>query len=144
MYEKKDKKNLPELVRYIRNHQELDKKFFWLESISDEYLEAIYKASNCYINASEGEGFGLPIIEASKHQLPLMLRDIPIFHEVADKHAFYFENTNDYLEINNKIRVWIKLYQENQHPKSYNLAWLTWENSANELLSILKTQKEII
>lgn len=144
MYEEKDRKNLPELVRYIRKYRELNKNFFWLESISDEYLEVIYKASNCYINASEGEGFGLPIIEAAKHNLPLILRDIPIFHEVADKHAFYFENTNDYLEISNKIRTWIKLYQENQHPKSYNLAWLTWENSANELLNILKTKREII
>ena len=55
----------------------------WLEGISDEYLDKVYAASTCLIAASEGEGFGLPLIEAAQHKLPIIARDIPVFREVV-------------------------------------------------------------
>lgn len=54
------------LVDRLRMHPELGKRLFWLEGISDEYLEKIYAASTCLIAASYGEGFGLPLIEADR------------------------------------------------------------------------------
>ena len=63
----------------VRHHPELSKRLFWLEGISDEYLEKVYKTSTCLIAASEGEGFGLPLIEAAQHKLPIIARDIPVF-----------------------------------------------------------------
>ena len=74
----------------LRSHPEQGDRFFWLEGVSDEYLNEIYKASTCIILASLGEGFGLPIIEAAKQGLPVILRDIPIFREVVGKSGIYF------------------------------------------------------
>jgi len=48
-------------VRIEETNRENRKRLFWLEGISDEYLEKVYAASSCLIAASEGEGFGLPL-----------------------------------------------------------------------------------
>ena len=82
--------NMESLADRLRHHPEQGKRLFWLEGISDEYLEKIYAASTCLIAASEGEGFGLPLIEAAQHKLPIIARDIPVFREVAGEHAHYF------------------------------------------------------
>lgn len=44
-------------------------------------------SSTCLIAASFGEGFGLPLIEAAQHGLPIMARDIAVFREVAKEYA---------------------------------------------------------
>ncbi len=54
----------------------------------------MYDAAQCLLAASEAEGFGLPLIEAAQHGLPVMARDIPVFREVAGDHAFYFDGTD--------------------------------------------------
>ena len=59
------------LVDKLRGHAEIGKRLFWLEGISDEYLEKLYNVSACLIATSEGEGFGLPLIEAAQHKLSL-------------------------------------------------------------------------
>ena len=48
------------LVERLRTHPELGKRLFWLEGISDEYLDRIYAASACLIAASEGETSASP------------------------------------------------------------------------------------
>jgi glycosyltransferase involved in cell wall biosynthesis len=126
-----------ELVEKIKNHPELDKKLFWLEGISDEYLEQIYEASTCLIAASEGEGFGLPLIEAAQHKIPIIARDIPVFREVAGEYGYYFENNNDPDTLAKAIKEWLELYKLKKYPKSDNMPYLTWEESTHRLLSCL-------
>ena len=120
-------------IAKINKHPELNKKLFWLEGISDEYLEKIYEVSTCLIAASEGEGFGLPLIEAAQHKKPIIARDIPVFREVAGEYAYYFEGTQAE-DLANSIGNWLKLFQDNKHPKSDNMPWLTWEESTKILM----------
>lgn len=130
-----------ELVARLRNHPELNKRLFWLESISDEYLEKVYAASTCLIAASYGEGFGLPLVEAAQHKLPIIARDIPVFREVAKEHAFYFANDKFPDVIANAIKDWLELYKQNKHPKSDAMPHLTWKQSAKNLLDIILEDK---
>ena len=106
---------------------------FWLDGISDEYLELVYGACNCLIAASYGEGFGLPLIESAQHRLPVMARDIPVFREVAGPHAYYFSATEPE-QLAQAVRDWLNLYQREQHPTSEKMPWLTWQQSAQVLL----------
>ncbi|MFT4268718.1 MAG: glycosyltransferase family 1 protein, partial [Xenophilus sp.] len=78
------------LIKRLRAHPQLGKRLFWLEGISDEYLDQIYSACCCLLAASRGEGFGLPLIEAASKHLPILARDLPVFREVAQGHAQYF------------------------------------------------------
>ncbi len=81
-----------DLITRIKNHPKLNENLFWLDSISDEFLEQLYANSSCLLAVSEGEGFGLPIIEAMKHNLPIIARDIPVFNEIIGKKALYFSD----------------------------------------------------
>jgi glycosyltransferase involved in cell wall biosynthesis len=53
------RRTIPQIVARLQSHNESGKRLFWLNGVSDEYLEKIYAASSCLIAASEGEGFGL-------------------------------------------------------------------------------------
>ena len=121
------------LVIKIRKHPKLGKQLFWLEAISDAYLEKVYDACNCLIAASYGEGFGLPLIEAAQNELPIIARDIPVFREVAGEFAFYFSGT-EADDLVNAINIWLALYDKNLHPSSTNMPWLNWRESTKNLM----------
>lgn len=124
------------LVEQLREHPERGQRLFWLEGVSDEYLEKIYRGSTCLIAASEGEGFGLPLIEAARHKVPILARDVPVFREVAGEHASYFKGDDpDGLAL--AIKDWLKLYAQGRHPKSDGMPWLTWAQSVERLKAIL-------
>ncbi|WOB44717.1 glycosyltransferase [Thermoleptolyngbya oregonensis NK1-22] len=127
---------MEDLAEKIRQHPEYDKQLFWLSGISDEYLEQIYAASSCLISPSEGEGFGLPLIEAAQHSLPIIARDIPVFREVAKENAYYFQGLTPE-DLATAIQDWLMLYQSNKHPRSDQMPWQTWEKSAKQLLETL-------
>lgn len=124
------------LAERLRGHRELGKRLFWLEGISDEYLEKVYAASTCLIAASYGEGFGLPLIEAAQHKLPIIARDIPVFREVAGSHAYFFES-KEAAGLADAIKSWLEVYKMGLHPRSEGMTWKTWEQSAKDLLEIL-------
>lgn len=124
------------LVKKLRKHPELGKRLFWLEGISDEFLEKLYAASACLIAASEGEGFGLPLIEAAQHKLPIIARDIPVFREVAGEHAYYFSGFAP-KDLADAITAWLALNQKKAHPKSEDMHYLSWRESALQLIKQL-------
>jgi glycosyltransferase involved in cell wall biosynthesis len=108
----------------------------WLQGVSDEYLERIYADSTALIAASEGEGFGLPIIEAAQHGLPVVLRDIPVFREVAGEAGFYFP-AHSAADTAQCLKNWLALYQAGTHPKSQGLAYQSWEQSVQQIRAVL-------
>ncbi|MDN0076843.1 glycosyltransferase family 1 protein [Crenobacter sp. SG2303] len=124
------------LINRLKCHPEKSRRLFWLEGISDEFLEKVYAASTCLIAASEGEGFGLPLIEAAQHKLPIIARDISVFREVASEHAYYFSGLGaDDLEM--AIKRWLELFKKGKVPVSDNMPWLTWKESAQQLLQAI-------
>lgn len=130
------RRDIPETIKKLRNHPENGKRLFWLEGISDEYLEKMYANTSCLIAASYDEGFGLPLIEAAQHKLPIIARDIPVFREVAGEHAFYFDSMKPE-GLADAIQQWLELYRLGKHPLSDNMPWLTWEQSAKNLQNII-------
>jgi glycosyltransferase involved in cell wall biosynthesis len=128
---------MDDFVTKVKNHPELNKRLFWLEGISDEYLEKIYAVSTCLIAASEGEGFGLPLIEAAQHKLPIIARDIPVFREVAGEHAYYFPSDSSPEVLAGIVQEWLELNKGNSNPKSDNMPWLTWAQSAQKITELM-------
>lgn len=125
-----------DLSEALKNHPQDGKCLLWLENISDEYLESLYEASKALLFASEGEGFGLPLIEAAQHQIPIIARDLPVFREVAGDYAFYFQGTQPE-QLADAIEMWINLYNEGDVPSSTEMPWLTWAESTEQLLSAI-------
>lgn len=125
-----------DFITKMEKHPERNRRLFWLEGVSDEYLEKVYSSSACLIAASEGEGFGLPLIEAAQHHLPMIIRDLPVFREVAGEHAFYFHGLSAD-ELGQAIKAWLALFDAGEHPTSMAMPWLTWEESAQQLKTVL-------
>jgi glycosyltransferase involved in cell wall biosynthesis len=134
--------NMDKFAQCLRQHPQAGKKLLWLEEASDEYLEKIYARADCLIAASKCEGFGLPLIEAAKHNLPIIARDISVFREVAGDFAHYFKAEHPE-ELAKVIKGWLSMYQNGQHPKSDNMPWLTWKESADQLIKTLRLSRPI-
>lgn len=124
------------LIKQLETHPQLGKRLFWLSGISDEYLEKIYAVSTALLAASEGEGFGLPLIEAARQHLPIVARELPVFKEVAGDRAFYFQGKQPE-QLAGAIAQWIALDAAGNAPSSANLPWLTWAESTEQLLRII-------
>lgn len=130
--------NNEKTFRLIRGSSNYGKNLIWYDSgISDEQLEELYGDSSALIFCSEAEGFGLPIIEAASHNLPLILRDIPVFREVAGDRAFYLENKNDEAIFSEKIKEWIKLKETNSIPLPPAVTKNSWSDSARKICEIM-------
>ena len=128
------------LASRLRAHPEIGKRLFWLEGISDQMLDAVYQSCAGLLAASEGEGFGLPLVEAARHQLPIIARALPVFREVAGSHAFYFDGW-EATSLARALHEWLRLHAAGLAPTSQGMQWLTWEQSAQQLLqTILKQQ----
>lgn len=124
-----------DLARQMLTHPRFGRNLFWLQGISDEYLEAIYPRSIALIAASEGEGFGLPIIEAATHHIHVIARDLPVFREVGGIGADYFhaqsaQSLADYLQ------DWLeKPSEQRADPNQIQLS--TWEESTKRVLAFM-------
>jgi glycosyltransferase involved in cell wall biosynthesis len=128
------------LVEQLRHHPERGRRLHWLETIGDEALDQLYGKASCLIAASEGEGFGLPLIEAAQHCLPILARDLPVFREVAGDHATYFSGAGPE-DLAGPVRAWLQLYQQGRQPRSDGMGWLTWRQSADALARCLPLEE---
>ena len=124
------------LATRLRSHGENGKRLFWLPGVSDEMLMKLYNASSALLSPSEGEGFGLPLIESAQRGLPIVARDLPVFREVAGEHAFYFSGKEPEA-LAQRLRAWMDLHEQGQAPTSTGMRWLTWSESAEQLKQAL-------
>jgi glycosyltransferase involved in cell wall biosynthesis len=113
----------------MKNHPELGKRLFWLAGISDEMLLKLYTGAAALLAPSEGEGFGLPLIEAAQHGIPIIARSLPVFREVAGTHAHYFDGREP-ADLAAAVDAWLVLHRAGQAPASTGMPWLTWDQSA--------------
>ena len=91
------------------------------------------------VSASKDEGFGIPLVEAMGYGIPLVLADIPIFREVAQEAALYFDATSaelfakQVLELE-KPGMWDELSANSRVRGDF----FDWDKSASQLLDVLK------
>lgn len=125
-----------EICKRIRQHPENGKRLIWLEKATDGQLTQLYNSCSCLIAASEGEGFGLPLIEAARYDMSILARDIPVFREVAGKHATYFDGATPH-DLRDGMESWLAANRAGNVPRSGELSILTWRESATALLHSL-------
>lgn len=125
-----------ELVTHLRNHPLRERHLFWLEGIEDAFLEQVYAASNCLLAASLDEGFGLPLIEAARHGLPILARDIPVFREVAGDHASYFIGTAP-RDLADAVAHWLQRHRSGSVVQSDGMPWMNWAQATQAMLDVI-------
>ena len=125
-----------QLQQRLRGHAELGRRLFWLERASDETLQQLYRRSAALLAASAAEGFGLPLIEAAQHSLPVIARNLPVFREVGGEHAWYFEAA-DGAALAQALQQWLALHRDGKAPPSSAMPYLTWRQSTQQMLEVL-------
>lgn len=125
-----------DLMETMRSHPESGARLIWIERPSDAELRQLYSSCSCLLAASEGEGFGLPLIEAARHDLPILARDIPVFREVAGDHASYFDGTGPEA-LHAALEAWLAAFHAGRVVGSRGMPWLTWRQSVDALLQRL-------
>jgi glycosyltransferase involved in cell wall biosynthesis len=124
------------LIARIESHPRLGKQLFWLDGVSDEFLREVYVASSALLALSLAEGFGLPLVEAAHFRLPLIVRNIPVFREVCDEAAIYFNgSSSDDLQI--LLNDWLKERDAGKCRYPDNMKVLAWADSAKQLMSTI-------
>jgi glycosyltransferase involved in cell wall biosynthesis len=131
-----ERRTIPQIVERLQQHPQRERQLFWLRGIDDNLLQQVYQASDCLLMASEGEGYGLPLIEAAHHSLPVLARDIPVFREVAQAHASYFSGL-DAATLADAIRHWLAQQQAGAAPASAGMQRLSWLENTARLLTLL-------
>jgi glycosyltransferase involved in cell wall biosynthesis len=129
------RQDIASLMAHIQTHPEHHKSFFWLNDVDDAQLSQLYAHSDCLLNPSLGEGFGLPLIEAAHHGLPLLLRDLSVFKEVAGHNATYF-SAHTAEDLAAAIEQWLQKPSTPKHT-SQHLRTVTWAHSTAQILNHL-------
>lgn len=125
---------IEKLANRIERHPRLGKQLFWEQGASDEVLNALYQNSDVLIAASQGEGFGLPLIEAAHHGIAILARDLAVFREVAGEYARYFHADNAE-QLAAAIREWVAAWEQGQITSSADMPYLSWQQSAQAWLA---------
>lgn len=123
--------------RRIRHHEELGKRLFWFMDASDALLDKLYDSCTTLLAASEGEGYGLPLVEALRHDLPVLCRDLPVFREIAGEAATYFSG-NDPAGLVIALRRHTLNRARVRDPDTVAaISHATWRDSAQQLLATI-------
>jgi len=125
-----------DILEFIKNHNQYNKNLFLFTEAEDDFLTYSYANANCLISASYDEGFGLPLIEAARFNLPIFARDIPIFREVGNNHIFYSSFKSAKTTSIDLIK-WIHLFDVGNLPSSSQIKTYDWNQSARSLIKSL-------
>jgi glycosyltransferase involved in cell wall biosynthesis len=61
--------------------------------VSNEQLSLLYQSADLFVMPSLGEGFGLPIVEATHFNCPVISSDIEVFRELDCSEAYFDPNS---------------------------------------------------
>ena len=104
-------------------------------------LAAVYRRAALVLLPSDGEGFGLPVVEAMACGTPIIASDLPVLREVGGT-AAYYSQVND-------VGAWSARILELLSIRADKTAWdrirasallrageFSWENNTNRLVQI--------
>ncbi len=131
--------NVHRLSRKILSHPQFGKKLFWLRNADDMTLHYLYRHAEAVVLASKVEGYGLPVAEGAWFKRPLLLRDIPIFREIAQDGASYFSGDGKGLAEAVK-QLHGKIVGNEPVPMPKPNQFLNWEQSFAMLQKVLTSE----
>ncbi len=125
-----------DLMHRLATHPEAGRRLHVIEGASDATLQTAYRSALALLFPSAGEGFGLPLIEAARHGLPIIANDLPVLREVGGD-AVTYVGTDDAPTLAEGLARWMSDHRAGTTPDSRTLQHLTWQESAEQLLGVV-------
>lgn len=122
VFETVDRLNLRDKVRF-------------LDYLPDSELSALVDASQGFLYASIYEGFGIPPLNAAYRGIPVLVSDIPVFHEILTSNEAIFVGSQDIQNIAQGLANLSQLntsFGDNKLIEKFN-----WSNCAKTLINQL-------
>lgn len=76
-------------IARISRHPALRSHLHWWPDLNDHELSYCYQHASALVAVSKAEGYGLPLVEARMHGIPVLCSDTPIFREIMGENAYY-------------------------------------------------------
>jgi glycosyltransferase involved in cell wall biosynthesis len=107
--------------------------------VSDEAYSDLLANAFALVSASFDEGFGIPLAEAMSHGTPVVVSDMPIFHEIADGAGTYFSasDTEGFAASIRSIEAEAEWLPKSQAGLA-QVQRFNWDKSADALLELLE------
>jgi len=102
--------------------------------VSDQKLVDLMAHAKCFVYPSLYEGFGLPILGAFYHQVPVACSDIAPFQEVAGNAAVYFDPLSE-----KKIAAGIAEAISKKISGVPRLTRFSWDKTAYETMKVYRS-----
>lgn len=114
-------------------------------SVSEEELDEYYKNASCFISFSEHEGFGVPLLEASQYQLPVLALNKAAVYETLSGSPGIF---NDSIELEGLLtkslndNIYRKILIDYQNDVLTKNNYSSWKGYADSFLSTILPDKD--
>lgn len=103
---------------------------------TEDDVRSFYSMADALFFPSKSEGFGLPVLEAAMHRLPVFCSDIASHRELAEDGASFFKLADDPASIAKKIVTTVKKYEAGSRRRKV-LEKFGWESIYKEYLEPL-------
>ena len=111
-------------------------QIIFVESASDEQLAAYYTHATAFVFPSLMEGFGLPALEAIGFGVPVVVSDIPVFHELFSSIPLYFNPESEESLVTALETVTAGKKKQMNDLEKKLISKYQWENTAKETLRV--------
>ena len=115
---------------------------FVYEYVSDGLLKSLYQNCAAFVFPSRLEGFGLPILESLSNGGQVIASDIPVFRELADTAAHYFDPE----DVDSLADLLILATNENLPDREQKMELgkrrveiFSWDNTVQKTLDVYRT-----
>jgi glycosyltransferase involved in cell wall biosynthesis len=129
-----------EFLRDVEQHGLRDRVHL-LGHLTDEDIVSLYKGSIALVFPSRSEGFGLPGIEAMAAGAPVLASDIPVFREIYQHAAKFFDphSSKSLADAVTAVRHEGQLRKTLQQNGRVVASTYTWKNTARRMLKIYES-----
>jgi len=106
--------------------------------VTDERYAEVLAQATAMVSACRDEGFGIPLIEGQNAGTPVVLSDIPLFHEVGGDAAVFFdqEDPRAFAEAVRAMDV-PELWVEQSARARAHAAEFSWDESARRMFDLV-------
>ncbi len=112
----------------------------FLDYVSDDELPALYEKSECFVLPSLYEGFGLPVLEAMAHGVPVVVSKTSSLPEIAGEAGIYVD-PEDVRSIASGLMTALAERGADRKKRitlgKKRAHGFTWENAARQVMSVL-------
>jgi len=127
------------IFREVQTH-DLEEDVIFTGYTPDDGLIDLYNNAFCFVLPSFYEGFGIPILEAMSHKIPVISSHASSLPEVGSEACLYFDPHSDH-DLHEKLEL---LYNDQELCKnliqagSDRVTEFSWSKCADETLSAIK------